>query len=52
MTPKHFEALAAMVKYLDEPITKEMLAKELGRVCHSFNSNFDTDRFERACDAN
>ena len=50
MTRKHFNALAAQIRYMPiDHATKRLVADSIADTCSQFNSNFDRGRFIEAC---
>lgn len=51
MSKKHFEALAAAIKEIEDKAARVEAALAVGRVCANFNKAFDLPRFLAACNA-
>jgi hypothetical protein len=59
MSRKHFQAIAHALKINEPNVNSENYEQEaalfksivhsISRACRSFNSRFDTNRFQRAC---
>ena len=51
MTRKHFEAIAEVIKTIDDPATRAQVALNMVTQLAQFNPRLDTARFVRACNA-
>lgn len=49
MSKKHFEALAAEIRKLDNAISRRDAAYAVMKVAEQFNPAFDAERFYKAC---
>ena len=49
MSRKHFQAIAASVRQIADPVNRRQVAELLAAVCAASNSRFDRGRFLRAC---
>jgi hypothetical protein len=49
MSRKHFQLFADAVKEIDDMIQREAVAFLIANVCKQANSNFDYDKFYKAC---
>lgn len=49
MSRKHFKAIAEALCNISDDAQRAYAARLMAGVCRQFNSNFDTERFYRAC---
>ena len=49
MTKKHFEKLAACIKEIEDPHTRDQLCYVVGTVCANCNKLFDWNKWGKAC---
>jgi len=50
LTRRHFKAIADIISHVGDPQVHKMLVKQFSDFCRSENAQFDTYRFERACE--
>ena len=51
MNKRHFVALAEAIREIANRRERQRAAETVAKVCQRFNSQFNIDRFLRACDA-
>ena len=49
MTRQHFQAVARIIAAIEDPEVRKQVCLDAIRELRGFNSNFNRQRFERAC---